>query len=225
MKTYKIASFSDLHERAESNVLEAAFYRGQLDLEWKLIPKVGRFELPPSYTRIGVELGLLEYFKDRAIPFIEMEPKDNWDWLSLAQHHGLPTRLLDWTRNILVAAFFAVEHDYDSDSVIYAFKPEAKLRAEIKFDPFKLKDGVFAYMPRHTSRRVIAQQGCFTVYANPEIEAPSELLERYVIAHKFRHPLKLLLNRYGINRSTLFPDLDGLAKYLEWTYTDEAFWH
>ena len=221
MKTYKIKSFSDLHERVEENVDRLTFYRGHRDINWVLKPKVGRFKFKPGESITDIERGMLLDFRDRAIPFLEQEPKDDWDWLSIAQHYGLPTRLLDWTKNILVAAFFAADEAHDGDSTIYAFYPDLHTRLHYGRGPFEIKDGIYPYNPRHNSRRVIAQQGCFTIYSNPEEEAPSDQLARYVIPNNYRERLKLLLNRYGINRSTLFPDLDGLTRYIEWGWLSD----
>ena len=65
-------------------------------------------------ARGGIETGpsperMLDDFKRRALPFVDMIPRNDFEWLFLMQHHGVPTRLLDWTTNALVALFFAVD--------------------------------------------------------------------------------------------------------------------
>lgn len=53
---------------------------------------------------------LLSEFKRRSLPFIQSVPRNDFEWLFLMQHHGVPTRLLDWSTNALAALYFAAEY-------------------------------------------------------------------------------------------------------------------
>ena len=146
---------------------------------------------------------------------MNIKPEDEWDWLAIAQHHGLPTRLLDWTRNPLVAAWFAVENEHDADSLIYCYQDSKYVRTEQWPDPFDRKE-VGKFVPRHLTKRITAQAGLFTIHPDPSAGFSPKALRLIVVKNSFRQKLKKILYRYGIHRATLFPDLDGLTKHLEW---------
>lgn len=73
-----------------------------------------------------LEFFIIEYFKREAPAFISNPPPhdDHISWLFLMQHHGAPTRLLDWSRNVLVAIYFVTRNDLDEDGELWSMRPD-----------------------------------------------------------------------------------------------------
>ena len=215
----RVSSWSVFSEWIEKRNTVNYLFRGLTSAKHKLIPKVGR---PKShakgrgYTREAEYLLFME-FKRLASAYIDKVPKSDWEWLVLAQHHGLPTRLLDWTFSPLVAAYFAVENEGETgDAIVYALERTISISpVEDQLGPLEF-DGIARFDPPVISRRVIAQNSAFTIHPRPNKEFNPPDLGKIVIDKKWCPGLKATLNNLGVNRASLFPDIDGVAANLAW---------
>jgi hypothetical protein len=220
MEEYEIHSFGELHDIIDRYRGKTMIYRGVKSIDFELLPKIGRLSpRSPSTNKNELEREILRIFKERALPYLTAVPQTDWDWLALGQHHSLPTRLLDWTSNPLVACYFAVEEESEAPSMIYAYEIKLFISVRDNPDPFQYKR-VGKFIPRHITARITAQSGIFTIHPNPHEPFKSDNIDRIIIPNEVRAGLKETLNRYGINRVSLFPGLDGLARHLQWENTD-----
>jgi hypothetical protein len=218
-----IDSFGKLHsEMASFRRDNRWMYRGHASDTWPLVPKAGR-----SPYNCRDDLVTLGAWSRRAAEFMPALPSNVWERMALAQHHGLPTRLLDWSYNPLVAAYFACIEEPQSDGALYCFRPTSSIDP-LTTTPEKLKR-VKKYRPVVVASRIARQSGFFTAHPDPELPLEASMAKNddiaiFSISAKYKRDLVFELNHYGVNHLTLMGDLDGLSCHIRWTLENNSFW-
>jgi hypothetical protein len=171
---------------------DTGVYRGSSDAEGGLLTSLDRLGgTSPPHTKSQLEEHILRNFSRYSRPHVESERVNDWELLVSAQHHGVPTRLLDWTYSPLVAAFFATRPsddgarerviwrlDWQAVHEAFTFPPlavqladlDAMLGGASRFSPWQLftrarSDPPFACLlePPSLDARIVAQAAVFTL--------------------------------------------------------------
>jgi FRG domain len=221
----RLDKWRDFLRFVDRHQLSNWIFRGVADAqEHVLVPKVGRDDRVYEETSERV---IFANFKRRARQFVDTSGMTEWELLALAQHHGLPTRLLDWTTNPLVAAYFAVtSQPTDKTARIYAARAPRQIDTTHVKGPFDCTE-VLAFTPSAVAPRIVAQRGLFTVHPEPtepwdrRVRRPDPGEEDktiFDIGPEFRTFFERKLFQLAIDASAIQSDLDGVCETLGWQF-------
>jgi len=240
VRVEQIGSFEDFIEIIEE-YNKNAFYRGHSNgAKWKLIPSIGRLILKNSSLQVGnyggwkgFEKDILFRFKRYALQYLaNYKNLSQIDWLVLGQHYGLPTRLLDWTENPLVALFFTIEEDYKCESHIWIIIPSFLESLDKDIEDI---NEITMYFPKILDARMVSQKSCFTIHPLDNTSNPILAIEDYnddvgicelikvVVPNnpKLKSKILLRLNHLGVDYNSLFPDLSGLCRQIQFEFENK----
>ena len=236
-----ISSWAQFVEIMTGSDYKSWAFRGHSDADWPILSTLSRYlktyNIHPEVWPV-MESRILRIFKRKAHLFLTHIPqeKDDLEWLALMQHHGTPTRLLDFTWSPYVAAFFALERATKDAAVWAVFPP--KLIKDEKRGPWIQGNYVEYFLPntqelivicepRQMNQRLIAQSGTFIIpgVLDKSIEntVPADSIVKFTFdTDKMRKQAMVELYNMNITNATLFPGLDGLARSL--AYELEFHW-
>lgn len=288
---FEIESFEEYLTTVRNELPDGRkYFRGQTKLitdGYELKPSIGRYRhlLDKSFSeRDELEHEVLDVFSNHLVTHVQHLPRSEWEALAIAQHHGLPTRFMDWTTNPLVALYFAVretktdDEDKPINSAVYVLISDPprytdfnrkqrtavmpvgdlattrargtsgyeefgvdELDSEEQEDeltepfqvsdleepngepsspspvpsPFEIKENVI-YHPPHISPRLRAQDSVLLAHHQPFDALEERDCLEIIIRHDAHDDIRRRLDQYGVFDRQLFPDLDGIAKWLRY---------
>lgn len=220
------------------------WYRGVMDAGLVLLPSIQRSE-----RRIQCERMLVNDFYVRTKPILEKCPdKKNYAaWMSLMQHYGLPTRLLDWSQSPLIAGFFATETYYKNpgvDACVWVLAParlneregfgdyiyplDADTAQDMLLPAFKerghnpeLADKIIACRSTESNMRMYSQQANFTVHNSLRKLVDicdQETLYKIIIPADRRQYFLESLRVFGITEGFVYPEPEHISNDLRRLY-------
>jgi hypothetical protein len=243
IRTLKIHNVNDLLNAAYAVSKkfggQHVWWRGQARLDWNVIPQL---YFRGMHTN---EHNLTLLFLNKAkVRHSQCPETEDWAaWLLLMQHYGMPTRLLNWSESVLVAAYFAVcEKKYmDQPGSLWGLEPTKLNELQIERrglmvyqddevvhlfgeafqnfgSPEQKDDKTLAILTDQLDVRHIVQGSTFTIHGSPTPINQLPNAEKFLVQYEIPPPVKVellqSLNLLGIKKSFLFPDLEHLANDL-----------
>jgi hypothetical protein len=180
---------------------------------------------------------MLKLFRQEVAGRTGVSPAHEWDWVCLAQHHRLPTRLLDWSTNPLIGLYFAAEFDEgdagDANGALYSLDPAALnersfgssnillLGADRDLDDYLLsspsqqKRDPVAVVAQQSFGRLIAQSGVFTLThhkdSTPLADSLAPMLTRWIVPLASKERIRNQLAAMNIHAASVYVDPDRFA--------------
>ena len=207
---------------------------GQFFFEWSLLHGFIKYCDATGLTVPGDSMEFRAYFDQNNITNIHGITSKDWPQdrvvplMGMAQHHGIPTRLLDWSSNPYVACYHAA-------ATVVVERDRGKIGANEKIALFALDlnmlpriDGLrHRIVPGSTSANVYSQAGSFLLVDNsgyrgesftPDVSVESklgrhsDLLKKVTLPTTLAGDLLLRCHRFGVSAASIFPGYDGVGK-------------
>ncbi|NIA56110.1 FRG domain-containing protein [Massilia sp. TW-1] len=251
----QVEEVTKLHEllRHIEISLEAAdgprWFRGSGDFEHELLPSLLRHpEVKNGKIRaLDLEARVNARFAQVSPPFLTLNGSlTEFDKMFVAQHYGVPTRLLDWSENPFIALYFALSTSKpDKQACVWVLDPllwtkeslnnpmlpripDPVDNAAIRFleslaDQLAPRNDPIAIFANYTNARVVAQRGTFTIFGQgttpmEKIPYAKKCLKCYVIDPSVRLELHKKILSIGYTHSVIYPDLSGLGTELKTSF-------